>query len=286
MPNFGVTVVGMADAEDGRVGTNFKIETQTLVDLIESREGIELGKLGGVEGICEKLQTSPEHGLSGDETRGNGLKVRRDVFGPNQFKYPPPKSFLKLCLLAFKDLTVIILTMAAVLSLVINLAVQEYRDHYGYLEGIAIVLVVIIVVLVQASIDYSKEKKFRQLNSVKDNYDVQTIRAGSMTAVPSTELVVGDVMKISAGDKLAADAIVISASRLKTNEAAMTGEPIDIEKTREGDAFLLSGTTVSEGTGTAVVVAVGSNSQWGVILSRLVVEPEDTPLQVRKPHNM
>jgi len=259
----------------------FGVDRAALVDLIEERNAPQLQEWGGVQGLASKLSTSTEHGVSGDELRGEGLNRRREAFGENKFKYPPPKSFLKLCWLAFKDTTILILTAAAIISLGISLGVEEFRSHFAYLEGLAIVIVVLIVILVQASIDYSKEKKFRQLNSVKDNYDVQTIRAGSVHAIQSTDVVVGDVVKISAGDKLAADAIVISASRLKTNEAAMTGEPIDIDKTPTGDAFLLSGTTISEGTGTALVVAVGESSQWGVILSGLIVEPEDTPLQER-----
>ena len=73
----------------------------------------------------------------------------------------------------------------------------------------------------------------------------------------------------------------MDGSKFKANEAAMTGEPIGIAKSHDKDPFLLSGTTISEGSGRMAVVAVGSNSQWGVILKTLIVEPSSTPLQDR-----
>lgn len=186
-----------------------------------------------------------------------------------------------LMLQAFKDVTVIILCVAAVVSLVIGTALPEKREHLGYLEGVAIVLVVMVVVLVQAGIDFQKEKKFRQLNSVKDNYQVQVLRAGEAISLSADDVLVGDVIKISSGDKIAADGLLTEGSGLMTNESAMTGEVVDVEKAVGDDCFMLSGTTVSEGVGHMLVIAVGERSQWGSILSGLIVEPEDTPLQNR-----
>ena len=119
-----------------------------------------------------------------------------------------------------------------------------------YLEGIAIVLVVVVVVMVSSLIDYSKEKKFRELNSVKDNYDVKCVRDGKMIAMAVSDLMVGDVIELSTGDKIPADGLFVSSlCPIKTNESAMTGEPIDITKNAHKDPFFLSGTTVSEGSG-------------------------------------
>ena len=61
---------------------------------------------------------------------------------------------------------------------------KEHREEYGYLEGIAILLVVVVVVLLQSGIDYTKEKKFRQLNSVKDNYNVKVV-VGEVKQIPA-----------------------------------------------------------------------------------------------------
>jgi P-type Ca2+ transporter type 2C len=182
---------------------------------------------------------------------------------------------------ALEDFTVRILIAAAVVSLAIGAGMKEHRDEYGYLEGIAIVIVVMVVVFLQAYIDFAKEKKFRQLNSVKDNYNVKVFSDGEVKQVPAGEILVGDVLELTAGDKVPADCIYLDGSKMKTNEAAMTGEPIDISKNSEKDPFLLSGTSVSEGSGKAVVIAVGGHSQWGQILKTLIVEPQSTPLQDR-----
>jgi len=265
----------------------FTISADQLTSMIEDRDYKALQEFGGVEGLCSLLVTDPQKGVL--ESTPNApsqpakytLDVRRGAFGPNRFKYPPPKNFFMLMLEAFQDVTVLILSVAAIVSLAIGAGVPSEREHYGYIEGIAIVLVVLVVVFVQTFIDYSKERKFRQLNSVKDNYDVTVVRGGETIKVQAEDVVVGDIAKISAGDKMPADCVLVDTTKLKTNESAMTGEVIDINKTREKDPFLISGTTVSEGVGFVLVVAVGERSQWGIILSQLIVEPEDTPLQER-----
>lgn len=270
-------------AEDGAIGRDFgSVKPQELVRVIEERDVEWLMSKGGPSGVAKILQSSATEGLDGNEVESaQGLEPRKAWFGENRFKYPPPKGFLRLMIEAFNDVTIIILCVAAVVSLAIGLAIPDKREHFGYLEGVAIVLVVMIVVLVQASIDYQKEMKFRQLNSVKDNYTVQAIRAGQAVAVSVDEVVVGDIVKVSQGDKLAADGLLVEGSKVKTNESAMTGEVIDIEKSVDGDPFMLSGTTVSEGVGLVLIIAVGERSQWGTILAGLIVEPEDTPLQQR-----
>lgn len=270
----------MAAAEEGRAPPLFSIPAQDLVDLVEQRDNEWIVHKGGLAQLAASLHTNLHDGITRDELNA-GLGPRTAVYGANTFKYPPPKGFIRLMLEAFKDLTIIILCVAAAVSLVIGLAVSEKREEFGYLEGIAIIIVVVVVTFVQAAIDRHKEAKFRQLNSVKDNYQVEVVRASKSTSISAEQLVVGDVVKVTAGDKLPADGILIDASALKTNESSMTGEPIDISKHPDGDPFLLSGTTVSEGVGHFLVVAVGERSQWGVILKGLIVEPETTPLQAR-----
>ena len=270
----------MEAVEGGTVAHPFTLAADELASAVEHRDCGWLEQQGGAQGLAKVLRTSLDTGLHGDEV-ASSLQPRADTYGSNVFKYPPPKGFFRLMLSAFKDLTIIILCIAAVASLIIGLAVADKRAHYGYLEGIAIIIVVCIVVLVQATIDHQKEAKFRQLNSVKDNYDVHIVRSGATEARSAEEVLVGDLIKVSAGDKLPADGILVQGSALKTNESAMTGEPIDVAKEVGEDVFMLSGTTISEGVGHVLVLAVGERSQWGVILKGLIVEPEDTPLQER-----
>ena len=143
-------------------------------------------------------------------------------------------------------------------------------------------LVVIVVTMVSSIIDYNKERKFQELNSVKDNYDVKVVRDGKTFGISVSDILVGDLIELNTGDKIPADGLFVSSlCPVKTNESAMTGEPIDITKNATRDPFFLSGTTVSEGTCFVLIVAVGTHSQWGVILKGLMAKPEETPLQER-----
>ena len=259
----------------------FGVSAKTLEECITDRNKDVVISSGGVSGLAEKLQTDTSLGLNGDQLSAGALKARVEAFGANEFEYPPPKTFFQLCATAMEDVTVQILCVAAVISLGIGAGMPKHREEYGYLEGIAIVVVVCVVVFLQAYIDYVKELKFRQLNSIKDNYDVKVVRGGEVHVVTAGEVVVGDLVELVAGDKVPADGIFVEGSKFKANEAAMTGEPIDIGKDHEKDPFLLSGTAISEGSGRMIVVAVGSASQWGVILKTLIVEPNSTPLQDR-----
>jgi len=259
----------------------FELTAAELEEAVTERDKDAIAKAGGHLGIADKLKTDPKLGLCGTELSEENLTKRKEAFGVNEFEYPPPKSFLQLCRDALDDLTVQILCVAAIISLGIGAGLKKHREEYGYLEGIAIVLVVFVVVFLQAYIDYVKEQKFRQLNSIKDNYAVKVVRNGEGHAVTAGEVLVGDVVELSAGDKIPADGVFLEGSKLRADEAAMTGEPIGIAKSHDKDPFLLSGTTISEGSGRMAVVAVGSNSQWGVILKTLIVEPSSTPLQDR-----
>ena len=259
----------------------FELTAAELEEAVTERDKDAIAKAGGHLGIADKLKTDPKLGLCGTELSEENLTKRKEAFGVNEFEYPPPKSFLQLCRDALDDLTVQILCVAAIISLGIGAGLKKHREEYGYLEGIAIVLVVFVVVFLQAYIDYVKEQKFRQLNSIKDNYAVKVVRNGEVHAVTAGEVLVGDVVELSAGDKIPADGVFLEGSKLRADEAAMTGEPIGIAKSHDKDPVLLSGTTISEGSGRMAVVAVGSNSQWGVILKTLIVDPSSTPLQDR-----
>jgi len=263
---------------------SFGVSAADLVEAVSERTTDGLPKVhewGGALGLAKLLSTSCENGLSAADLAGEAKEKREEALGTNTFEYPPPKSLLELIIVAFDDLCVRILCVAAVVSLAIGAGLEEKRAEYGYLEGVAIIIVVIVVVMTSSLIDYAKELKFQQLNSVKDNFEVEAVRDGKAVKVSASDILVGDVVRLFQGDKVPADGIFIEGSDLKVNESAMTGEPIDIHKTQQKDPFLVSGTAVTEGTGTMLVVAVGSRSQWGVILKKLQDPPEDTALQER-----
>ncbi|TKC44348.1 hypothetical protein EI555_005131, partial [Monodon monoceros] len=215
------------------------------------------------------------------------LEKRKQVFGQNLIPPKKPKTFLELVWEALQDVTLIILEIAAIISLVLSfyrppgeeneqcgLAVTSPEDEgeaeAGWIEGAAILFSVIIVVLVTAFNDWSKEKQFRGLqNRIEKEQKFSVIRNGHIIQLPVAEIVVGDIAQIKYGDLLPADGILIQGNDLKIDESSLTGESDHVKKSLERDPMLLSGTHVMEGSGRMVVTAVGINSQTGIIFTLL-----------------
>ncbi|XP_055437665.1 plasma membrane calcium-transporting ATPase 4 isoform X5 [Bubalus kerabau] len=147
---------------------------------------------------------------------------------------------------------------------------DEGEAEAGWIEGAAILFSVIIVVLVTAFNDWSKEKQFRGLqNRIEKEQKFSVIRNGHIIQLPVAEIVVGDIAQIKYGDLLPADGILIQGNDLKIDESSLTGESDHVKKSLERDPMLLSGTHVMEGSGRMVVTAVGINSQTGIIFTLL-----------------
>ena len=136
-----------------------------------------------------------------------------------------------------------------------------------------------------ATNDYNKEKQFRALEAESaKNERVFVKRNNVLHHIDPTEIVVGDIIKLKAGDGIPADALLYEGVGVKCNESALTGEPDDLLKSYEkGDPFLLSSCTVTDqGTSPEVLciaIAVGPKSRWGKIRANLQEEPTETPLQ-------
>lgn len=155
-----------------------------------------------------------------------------------------------------------------------------YEDpSTGYIEGLAILLACFIVSVVTATNDYQKETQFRELSSVNEEVDVMVIRDGKHVSISVKDIVAGDLVQIEAGDKIPCDGVLIKADSLEVDESALTGEPIDILKDLSEDPFVLSGCIATAGTAQFVAIAVGKESQWGVIKAALEKEQDQTPLQ-------
>lgn len=238
----------------------------------ERLDALKHGKAKGMDALLAILATDAKHGIN-NET----IATRREVFGENVVPSAPRKSFMELFVATFDDATLQILMVAAVVSLAIGL----YDDPAtGYVEGCAILAAIFVVSLVTAANDYQKESQFRQLSQAHDRtVDVVVRRQDVYWQVPVTEIVVGDVVCLETGDAIPCDGVLTQADQLSIDESALTGEPIEVEKTVEGDCFVLSGCTVEGGSAQFVATAVGKHSQWGIIQSKLEKEQDQTPLQ-------
>ncbi|XP_028567284.2 plasma membrane calcium-transporting ATPase 3 isoform X4 [Podarcis muralis] len=253
-----------------------------------------------VHGLCRRLKTSPTEGLS-DNTAD--LEKRRQIYGQNFIPPKKPKTFLQLVWEALQDVTLIILEIAAIISLGLSFyappgeeseacgnvaasAEDEGESEAGWIEGAAILLSVICVVLVTAFNDWSKEKQFRGLQSrIEQEQKFSVIRNGQQVQIPVAELVAGDIAQIKYGDLLPADGVLIQGNDLKIDESSLTGESDHVRKSVEKDPMLLSGTHVMEGSGRMVVTAVGVNSQTGIIFTLLGAGGEEEEKKDKKDAN-
>uniref|UniRef100_A0A6I8P7K4 Calcium-transporting ATPase n=1 Tax=Ornithorhynchus anatinus TaxID=9258 RepID=A0A6I8P7K4_ORNAN len=271
----------------------FGITLAELRDLMELRSTDALCKIqetyGDVYGICTKLKTSPNEGLSGNPA---DIERREAVFGKNFIPPKKPKTFLQLVWEALQDVTLIILEIAAIVSLGlsfyqppggnnaacgdVSVGEEEDESETGWIEGAAILLSVVCVVLVTAFNDWSKEKQFRGLQSrIEQEQKFTVIRGGQVIQIPVADITVGDIAQVKYGDLLPADGILIQGNDLKIDESSLTGESDHVKKNSDKDPLLLSGTHVMEGSGRMVVTAVGVNSQTGIIFTLLGAGSEE-----------
>ncbi|XP_035206395.1 plasma membrane calcium-transporting ATPase 1-like, partial [Stegodyphus dumicola] len=272
---------GMASASGTQDQEEFDVTVAELRDLMETRGYEAVQRIqdehGGVHNLCRKLHTSPTDGLSGSAA---DLTRRREVFGPNMIPPKPPKTFLQLVWEALQDVTLIILQVAALVSL--GLAFYESpkeegakghdegESEAGWIEGVAILVSVVIVVLVTAFNDYTKERQFRGLqNRIEHEHKFSVIRGGEVMQIPVSDIVVGDICQVKYGDLLPSDGIIIQSNDLKVDESSLTGESDHVKKGEDFDPMMLSGTHVMEGSGKMLVAAVGVNSQAGIIFTLL-----------------
>lgn len=255
---------------------------QQLRDLMEVRGGEAITKIKDsfkdANGLCTALRSDPNRGLSGDDRE---LTERREVFGANVIPPKPPKTFFELVWEALQDVTLIILEVAAIISLALAFyqpphdegtpgGIDEGESEAGWIEGAAILVSVIIVVFVTAFNDYTKEKQFRGLQSrIEHEHKFAVIRGGEVIQILVTDLVVGDICQVKYGDLLPADGVLIQSNDLKVDESSLTGESDHVKKGDTSDPMLLSGTHVMEGSGRMIVTAVGVNSQAGIIFALL-----------------
>ncbi|XP_031707435.1 plasma membrane calcium-transporting ATPase 2 isoform X5 [Anarrhichthys ocellatus] len=275
------------------------MELRSLMELRGPEAVVKLQEdYAGVEGLCKRLKTSPTEGFPGAQT---DLDKRKEIFGKNLIPPKTPKTFLQLVWEALQDVTLIILEIAALISLGLSFyhppgesngescgaagggVEDEGEADAGWIEGAAILLSVVCVVLVTAFNDWSKEKQFRGLQSrIEQEQKFQVVRGSQVIQLPVSDIVVGDIAQIKYGDLLPADGVLIQGNDLQIDESSLTGESDHVKKCVDKDPMLLSGTHVMEGSGRMVVTAVGVNSQTGIIFTLLGAGTEEEEKKEKK----
>ena len=230
--------------------------------------------------VEQELKTDYQKGLSSSQVQENMKK-----YGLNELQEKKKDSLLKKFLEQFKDFSIIVLIIAAIVSGVVGVAQGE-----GFTDTIIILIVVILNAVIGVAQESKAEKSLEALKKLSSHAS-KVIRNGKEQVIPARELVPGDLVIIETGDYIAADLRIIEAVNLKSQEASLTGESVPVEKITEkidgneigiGDRknMLFSSSLITYGRGKAIVVNTGMNTEVGKIAGMLDnAEKQETPLQ-------
>lgn len=187
---------------------------------------------------------------------------------------------MELIIESLQDETLIILMIAAAVSIGIGIYETVHSGENAWVEGVAIFIAVAVVSLVTATNDYQKQLQFVQLEKEGDTKSTASVfRDGQKVSRPVTEVVVGDIIELSNGDRVPADGICLYSESCKTNNASLTGESDEVLVNPETSPMLISGTEVVSGKARMVATAVGQFSIQGRIRKATAQEDKETPLQ-------
>lgn len=209
----------------------------------------------------------------------------REQHGKNLLTPPKQKKWWQLYLEKFKDPIIIILLVALGVSFVVGFI------ECSLIESIGILVAIILATGVGFWMEYSAKRKFDILNQISDTENVKVIRNnGTTMEIPKDELVVGDIVILSAGDEIPADIELLEAIEFKVDESTMTGESVAVgkraklnEETWNDSGFapflVLRSTKITEGSGVGVVVKVGDETEIGKTTRQAMEETGgETPL--------
>ncbi len=246
---------------------------------MESSEGFRIIKEPWkleVDEVLEEINVDPERGLSRKD-----VSIKRKKYGRNILKEKETKSAWLILLDQFKSLIIILLAAASALSF----ALGEIVD------GSAISVAILLNGFIGFFIELKAVRAMEALRKIS-KVTAAVIREGKTASVSSVELVPGDIVAIESGDIVAADMRIIEASKLQVNESALTGESVPVAKDTaplDADAqladrknMLFSGSSITRGSGFAVITATGMFTEIGKISEMTQeAESETTPLEKR-----
>jgi Ca2+-transporting ATPase len=226
--------------------------------------------------VLEELDTDIHSGLTDDE-----VKNRLEKYGLNELRKEERISPYTLFINQFKNILIIILLVAVVLSALV-----------GEMIDAAIILVIVIFCAVLGFIqEYRAERALEALKKMLSP-TINVLRGGKEEEIPSEELVPGDIILLEAGDRIPADARIAEIHSLRCDEAPLTGESVPVGKAikalsddvRVSDRknMVFAGTTVTYGRGKVAVTSTAMNTEFGKIAEEVMaVEAEETPLEKR-----
>ena len=233
-----------------------------------------------IDQVEKELEVNKQEGLTNEQ-----VKQKQEKYGLNELEAAKKETLLQKFFNQFKDFSIIVLIIAAIVSGAVGVAQGE-----GITDTIIILIVVLVNAIIGVAQESKAEKSLEALQKLSD-HAAKVIRNGKMDVIPAKELVPGDIVVLDTGDYIPADLRIIEAVNLKSQESSLTGESVPVEKNTEaikdteigvGDRtnMLFSSSLVTYGRGKGIVVETGMTTEVGKI-AKLInsSEKQETPLQ-------
>ncbi|MBE6156805.1 MAG: calcium-translocating P-type ATPase, PMCA-type [Firmicutes bacterium] len=208
----------------------------------------------------------------------NGLNdeeviINRKKYGTNELTKIKQKTFFKILLESLGDPIIKILLIA------LGIKILFIFSKYDWYETIGIAIAVMLASFISTISEYGSEAAFKRLQTEAAKIKVKVLRNNTLKEIIINDIVVGDIVKLSTGDSIPADGILISGS-LSCNEASLTGESKDIKK-NDKDNKLFRGTVITNGYGKMLVKKVGNETEYGKISLEIQESDPTSPLKTR-----
>ena len=239
------------------------------------------------EEVLSRLDTDKNAGLTTLKAQEHAEK-----YGRNEFTRAKRKTLLRRIWEAATEPMLILLLCAWAITIAVNAVNAAQGGEFDWAECAGILVAILISVVLTVVMEGRSAKAFEELNKIKEGVEIKVVRDGIVQYIPQQELVVGDIVYLETGNKVAADGRLIESTSLMCDESSLTGESAPVEKdasalcesektpVAERINMVYSGTFVTGGTGKMVVTDVGDLTQFGLIAREIQGGGEgQTPLQ-------
>lgn len=239
------------------------------------------------EQTLARLGTDSGTGLS-----DNQVAESRKAYGENAFSKEAPVPLWKRIWEVATEPMLIMLLLAALITLGVNIARYVTGGEADFLECVGIFVAISLSVIITVVMEGRSAKAFETLSRIGEDTPVKVIRNAEVCLIPQKDVVIGDILCVETGDKLPADGRILECNELMADESALTGESMPVHKNAdivyenskipvaERKNLLYSGCFITGGNGKVVVTGVGDHTEFGKIARELAItDNSSTPLQ-------
>lgn len=239
------------------------------------------------EEVLKIFGTDADCGLNAEQVIENREKYKSNVLTKQK-----GDSLLKRIISSATEPMILMLIAAGLIALGVNIYRSVTGGEADFLECAGVFFAIALSVCISVVMEGRSQKAFEALSKIGDDIVVKVVRGGETMTIAKSEAVAGDILILSTGDKIPADARLLSSESMSVDESALTGESVPVEKSAEAEItdektplaeranMVYSGTYITSGYGTAVVTAVGDDTEFGKIAGELSGKTKSsTPLQ-------